>query len=312
MSRSDPFTGPSCTRLTGPVGSISSAWLPRSALCSSVWRLSKAFSGISMPTRRTGLSPAAHPHTLSVVEGVIHRALCEKPDTVKVPSFVTQVCDFHLSRPSQASPAPRRTPLSLAAYVHTASIMLLTINPACISSKPFLRLDVDGAQFAGQGERRTACNIQYKEGQGATCGLKADDMQAAVYRPRLSSQHTLDFLPHRQHQPTDQVQRLDACTCARPPLGRALISLHPCFACLRPVKALVPAANKGSSAAASMRLISRHMGSTRLLTRYTVWMHAPMPIPLSAVLLYAFIHALPDCALSSCLYHIQSPSLHLW
>lgn len=94
MSRSDPFTGPSCTRPTGPVGSISSAWSPRSALCSSVWRLSRAFSGISMPTRRTGLSPTAYPHTLSVVEGVIHRALCQNPHMLDVPSFVTQVCAF--------------------------------------------------------------------------------------------------------------------------------------------------------------------------------------------------------------------------
>lgn len=61
-----------------------------------------------------------------------------------------------------------------------------------------------------------------------------------------------------------------------------------------------------------MRLISYHMGSNRPLTRYMVWMHAPVPNCLSAVLSYAFTHALPDCALSSCLYHVQSPSLHLW
>jgi len=139
MSRSDPFTGPSCTRLTGPEGSIPSAWSPRSALCSSVWRLSRAFSGISMPTRRTGLSPTAYPHTLSVVEGVIHRALCGKPHTVDVPSFVTQVCAFQLSRPSQASAGPRRTQIvSCSTFPHCVhhashddSCMRLLPSPFC-------------------------------------------------------------------------------------------------------------------------------------------------------------------------------------
>ncbi len=66
-------------------------------------------------------------------------------------------------------------------------------------------------------------------------------MQAAVYGPLLGRQHALHLLPHRQHQPADQVQRLDARARPRALLRRTLVRFCPCFARLRPVQPLVPA-----------------------------------------------------------------------
>jgi hypothetical protein len=66
-----------------------------------------------------------------------------------------------------------------------------------------------------------------------TRGLQADDVQAAVNRALLRSQHALDLLPHGQHQAADQEQRLYARASALLPLRRALVSLRPDFARLR-------------------------------------------------------------------------------
>ena len=68
-----------------------------------------------------------------------------------------------------------------------------------------------------------------------TCGLEADDVQAAVYGPLLGGQDALHLLPHRQHQPADQVQRLNARAGPGALLRRALVRLRPRFARLCPV-----------------------------------------------------------------------------
>ena len=60
-------------------------------------------------------------------------------------------------------------------------------------------------------------------------------MQAAVYGTLLGGQHALHLLPHRQHQPADQVQRLDARARPCPLMRRALIRFRPRFARLSPV-----------------------------------------------------------------------------
>ena len=80
-------------------------------------------------------------------------------------------------------------------------------------------------------------------------------MQAAVYGSLLGGQHALHLLPHRQHQPADQVERLDARARPRPLLRCALKRLGPCFACLCPVQPLVSAsANVVTSTAPTRKM----------------------------------------------------------